>query len=307
MATYALYYHPNPAMVHNGANAYPTTEPSHPTLQLHTSKSIVPRPTGTEQSPRSALLDAQRQSVPSGIGSLPCPTSNQEASPFFRLPAELRNQIYTELLCPDAVNLDHLTKCKDNLSVRHYNQTSTILSTCRKTHDEATPLLYAPHIFHAHPALLTSLPHLTSSAKPVLHPRVADLISRWQICLRLDTDPQFTAAQAAAAFSGAEYLEVRVWQAQFEACDFAVLKLFTGVRGVRFARVGGDAEARLARWLEGQMMLPRGEGVWQRGGGTWQSDDACLWEGVGEVLCGRCYDKVSSLGKGAMRLQEVVR
>ncbi|OAG02443.1 uncharacterized protein CC84DRAFT_1062960, partial [Paraphaeosphaeria sporulosa] len=218
-------------------------------------------------------------------------TSDQEASLFFRLPAELRNQIYADLLCPDAVNLHSITNRENNLNVRHYNQTSTatslhpaILSTCRKIHDEATALLYAPHIFHAHPSLLASLPHLTSSAKPVLYPSVTNLISRWQICLRLDTDPQFTAAQAAAAFSGAEYLEVRVWQAQFEACDYAVLKLFTAVRGVQFARVGGDVDAKLARWLEGQMMLPRGEGACQ-------SDEMCPWKGVGEVLCGRCYHK----------------
>jgi hypothetical protein len=224
---------------------------------------------------------------------------------FFRLPAELRNQIYTELLCPDAVNLDSITKRPNDLSVRHYNQTSTatslhpaILSTCRRVHGEATALLYAPHIFHAHCSLLTSLPHLTSSAKPVLYPSVISLISRWQICLRLDIDPRFTAAQTAAAFSGAEYLEIRVWQAQFQACDYAVLKLFTAVRGVQFARVGGDVDADLARWLEERMMLPREKAC--------QSEEVCLWKGVGEVLCGRCYDKVSSFGTGGLRLQEVI-
>ena len=232
-------------------------------------------------------------------------TDAQEDSLFFRLPAELRNQIYVDLLCPDAGNLKGLTKKANDLSVRHYNQTSTstslhpaILSTCRRVHDEATSLLYAPHIFHAHPSLLTSLPHLTSAAKPVLYPSVINLISRWQICLRLDTDPQFTAAQAATAFSGAEYLEIRVWQAQFEACDYAVLKLFTCVRGVKFARVGGDVDPKLARWLEEQMMLPK-EGVC---GG----DEVCLWKGVGEVLCGRCYEKASSAGTGILRLEEVL-
>ncbi|KAF1978767.1 hypothetical protein BU23DRAFT_412932, partial [Bimuria novae-zelandiae CBS 107.79] len=214
----------------------------------------------------------------------------QEDSLFFRLPAELRNEIYTALLCPDAGNFKSLTEKANDLSVRHYNQTSTstslhpaILSTCRRIHDEATSLLYAPHTFYAHPALLTALPHLTSSAKPVLYPSVISLISRWQICLRLDTDPRFTAAQAVAAFSGAEYVEIRVSQAQFDACDFAVLKLFTGVRGVQFARVGGDVDAELARWLEGQMMLPRE---------MCRENEACLWKGKGEVLCGRCYEKV---------------
>lgn len=229
-------------------------------------------------------------------------TDAQEDSLFFRLPAELRNQIYVDLLCPDATNLKSLTEKANDLNVRHYNQTVTltslhpeILSTCRRIRDEATSLLYAPHTFHAHPSLLTSLPHLTSVAKPVLYPSVINLISRWQICLRLDIDPQFSAAQAKAAFSGAEYLEVRVWQAQFEACDYAVLKLFTGVRGVQFARVGGDVDPALAKWLEEQMMLPMEEEC--------QGDDMCSWSGAGETLCGRCYEKVSSAGTGVLRIQ----
>jgi hypothetical protein len=114
----------------------------------------------------------------------------------------------------------------------------------------------------------------------------------------LDIDPQFTAAQAATAFSGAEYLEIRVWQAQFAACDYAVLNLFTAVRGVQFARVGGDVDAELAKWLEARMMLPREEAC--------QSEEVCLWKGVGEVLCGRCHDEASSFGTGGLRLQEVM-
>lgn len=308
MATYALYYHPNPTVVYNRASPYPTVAPSHPTLQLLGTEPGVPRPTRKEQSPGCALSDVQRQSVPSSLKPQPGTTSTQEDSYFFKLPAELRNQIYKELLCPDAVNLTSITKRANDLNVRHYNQTSTstslhpaILSSCRKIHDEATALLYAPHIFHAHPSLLASLPHLTSSAKPVLYPSVTNLISRWQICLRLDIDPQFTATQAAAAFSGAEYLEIRVWQAQFEACDYAILKLFTAVRGVQFARVGGDVDAKLARWLEEQMMRPKEEGCEE----VCQDDEVCSWTGMREMLCGRCYDKVSSLGTGVLRLQEV--
>lgn len=77
-----------------------------------------------------------------------------------------------------------------------------------------------------------------------------------------------------------------MWQAQFGAGGYAVLKLFTAVRGVQFARVGGDVDAKLARWLEELMMLPKG--------GVCTSDGDCLWKGSGEVLCGRCYEKVSS-------------
>ncbi|KAF2649277.1 hypothetical protein K491DRAFT_708263 [Lophiostoma macrostomum CBS 122681] len=226
----------------------------------------------------------------------PSPMSQQTQSPLFRLPAELRNEIYTYLLCPDALSpaqLAHQTKTKD-LSVRGFNQTSTptstplspaILSTCQRIHIEAHPLLYTTPIFHAHPSLLTSLPHLHTPARPVLYPRVASQIRRWQISLRLDTDPRFSAQQAAAAFSGAEYLEIRVWQAQFEACDWSVLRLFVGVRGVRRARVGGSVDAELAAWLEGVMMGPLGQmcecGV----------DDE-RWLGRREELCGQCFRKV---------------
>lgn len=304
MATYALYYHPSTTMVHNRASGYPTTAPPYSPFQLHTSKPSLPPAPRQEQNLGSSLPNAQRESLPASRKVTPGVTDAQEDSLFFKLPAELRNQIYVDLLCPDAGNLKGLTKRVNDLNVRHYNQTSTvtslhpaILSTCRRVHDEATSLLYAPHIFHAHPSLLTSLPHLTSAAKPVLYPSVINLISRWQICLRLDTDPQFTAAQATAAFSGAEYLEIRVWQAQFEACDYAVLKLFDGVRGVQFARVGGDVDARLARWLEEQMMLPKEEECGE--------DEVCLWKGVGEVLCGRCYEKASSTGTGVLRLKEL--
>ncbi|KAF2688310.1 hypothetical protein K458DRAFT_242488, partial [Lentithecium fluviatile CBS 122367] len=190
-------------------------------------------------------------------------TSPQDKSLFFRFPAELRNLIYKELLCPDATSLKELTKSDMDLSVRRFNKTSTktslhpaILSTCRRIHEEATQMLYTPHTFHAHPTLLTSLPHLCSSSKPVLYAPLTTMITRWQLCLRLDTDPRFAFEQATAAFSGAEYLEIRVWQAQFEACDYAVLKLFTGVRGVQVARVGGSVDPKLARWLEDLMMKP---------------------------------------------------
>ncbi|KAF2468776.1 uncharacterized protein BDR25DRAFT_175385, partial [Lindgomyces ingoldianus] len=185
----------------------------------------------------------------------------QLQSPLLRLPAELRNQIYGYLLCPDTSSLSALKSKKNDLAVRGFNETSTsiqlypgILSTCRKIHGEAHSLLYTTHIFHAHPSLLASLPHLASKSRPVLYPSVTGKIRRWQISLRLDTDPRFTAQQARAAFSGAEYLEIRVWQAQFEACNWDVLKLFLGVRGVQVARVGGSVDLELSEWLEKVMM-----------------------------------------------------
>ncbi|KAH7138877.1 hypothetical protein B0J11DRAFT_27095 [Dendryphion nanum] len=257
--------------------------------------------------------------------------STQQTSLFFRLPAELRNQIYKELLCPDTLSPAqfrrhhlHATSpsgpLQPNLSIHKYNPNSTttttpnptlhpqILSTCHRLHAEATPLLYTTHTFHAHPSLLTSLPYLTTPAHPLLHTphHLLTSIRRWQLSLRLDTDPRFSAHDAAIAFSGAEYLEIRVWQAQFEACDFGVLRLFKGVRGVGIARVGGSVERGVAEWLEGRMM----RGMVERGSGSDADGDVEMevetedcecgenggfgigWEEREEVLCGRCYRKI---------------
>ncbi|KAH7370974.1 hypothetical protein BKA66DRAFT_470387 [Pyrenochaeta sp. MPI-SDFR-AT-0127] len=208
----------------------------------------------------------------------------QEDSIFFRLPAELRNEVYKELLCSGTPNLKELAQYSDRDSKQEpvYPE---ILSTCRKIHEEATDLLYTTHIFHAHPSLLTSLPHLTSSAKPVLCPSVLSKINRWQLTIRLDTDPRFTMSQATAAFSGAEFLEIRVWQSMFDGCDSSVLRLFTGIRGVKVAKVGGSANPELARWLEKRMMQPIEEK---------DERDTCHCEDNGkEVQCGRCYKRVN--------------
>lgn len=180
-------------------------------------------------------------------------THEQHTSIFLRLPAELRMQIYETLLCPGILN-------KQELSIRiqrpRKDQTlhPAILSSCRKIHHEAINLLYAPHIFQAHPSLLASLPNLASPASPVLYPNMLAKIKRWQLTLRLDTDPRFTKEQATEAFSGAEYFEIRVWQSMYDGCDSSVLRLFLGVRGVKIARVNGCADAELAAWLEDRMM-----------------------------------------------------
>ncbi|KAF2636263.1 hypothetical protein P280DRAFT_409637 [Massarina eburnea CBS 473.64] len=183
--------------------------------------------------------------------------SQQEDSLFFCLPAELRNKIYTELLCPEAVTAKCLAKRDIRTTTTPTPVYGAILSTCRRIHDEAGPLLYTQNIFHAHPSLLTSMPHYSSPDRPALYPNPLSLVKRWQISLRLDTDPRFTACQATQAFSGAEFLEIKVWQAQFHACDLAVLRLFLGVRGVKVVRVLGLEREDVARWLERVMMSGR--------------------------------------------------
>ncbi|KAF2111481.1 hypothetical protein BDV96DRAFT_582238 [Lophiotrema nucula] len=286
MSTYTLYY--QAPVVHAQPAQHGGPQHQHPSLQLQLPQSnLLPSALTSSKSAqpppeRFALSSQRRMSIPAFGGY------DQPQSPFFRLPAELRNEIYEYLLCPDAASLTNLKTKTLDLSLRGFNQTSTsttlypaILSTCRKANEEAVGLLYTRHTFHAHPNLLNSLPHLTSQARPVLYPSVTSKICRWQISLRLDTDPRFSYQEAKRAFSGAEYLEIRVWQSQFEAADYAVLNLFTGVRGVGIARVGGSVDEKVAGWLENLMMQPEDK-----------SEAVCRCRRRNAVVCGRCHGKV---------------
>lgn len=255
MASWTTYCHPPTKTL--------STAP--PTLRLQALDTNASQPT---QPPVAFSKSEQATSKrPEAVNSANYEVNQQHSSPFFRLPGELRNEIYNMLLCPDVEPLSALADQQKNHNTQHATHPPhtpsqlypAILSTCRKAHLEATPLLYESHIFHAHTSLLTSMPHLTSAYRPVIHNRSIALIRRWQISLRLDTDPRFTAAQAKAAFSGAEYLEVRVWEAQFEMCDYAVLALLMGVRGVKVARVTGSVGEEVARWMEKLMMCEEGK------------------------------------------------
>lgn len=206
--------------------------------------------------PTAAPIKFERNDSVISSTSLPNNTMNgQVESPFFRLPAELRNQIYEELLCANTpTKLSNLASSPRIPTPAPTH--SVILATCKRIYEEAKDLLYTTHVFHAHPSLLIALPHLMTTSKPILYPTVLSKIKRWQLTIRLDTDPRFTAAQATAAFSGAEFLELKAWQSMYDGCNAAVLKLFTGIRGVKCARVVGSVEEGLARWLEERMMSP---------------------------------------------------
>lgn len=261
-------------MVHTEAVQPPSSPPSHSELGVHDQTPHVPPPAAIKTSRADSVISDPGRSI-----------NDQQTSLFFRLPAELRNQIYTDLLSAGTPsNLTHLT-----LSPRIPAPTPTypaILRTCKRIHAEAEPLLYTLPIFHAHPSLLTSLPHLGPPSKPILHAPALARIRRWQLTLRLDTDPRFSAQQARAAFSGAEFLELRVWQSTFHGCSAGVLRLFTGVREVGVCRVVGSVEEGLARWLEGVMM------------GREEAEE-CACCGERWARCGVCEGRVRLDGNGA--------
>jgi hypothetical protein len=273
MATY--YY---AAYLNTPLHQSPAALASHHPLGISSNASNLPMTPASTHIPNSSL--APKHPVLPAAGRVP--VDEQQDSILFRLPAELRNQIYGELLCPSAQSVAGLERREQRpCQIEAPRTHPAILSSCRKAHEEATDLLYTKNIFHAHPSLLASLPHLTSSASPVLYPNVLAKIKRWHFTVRLDTDPRFTMSQATAAFSGAEYLEIRVWQSTFDGCDYSVMQLFLGVHGVKIAKVRGSTDTELACWLEASMMQSGVEAV-----------DACQCEVERVATCERCVKKL---------------
>lgn len=272
-------------MVHAEPEQPPSPPSTHSLLSMHYQTPHVPAtpPIKIERAD-SVISDAQVRPI-----SWDQSMKSQLDSPLFRLPAELRNQIYEELLCANTP-----TKLADLTNARRIPTPAptypAILSTCKRIHEEAKDLLYTTHIFHAHPSLLTALPRLMNTSNPVLYPTVLGKIRRWQLSVRLDTDPRFTAQQATAAFSNAEFLELRAWQSMFDGCNAAVLKLFTGIRGVKCARVMGSVDEGLARLLEAKMMSDAEEP---------EAVEWCECKGERYLRCEGCEKRVRFDGNGA--------
>ena len=202
----------------------------------------------------------------------PLPTTPQP-SPLLALPAETRNQIYALLLTSAHIPALRTISTRGHVSdyiLPALHLTPSLLRTCHQIHNEALGILYGSNTFAAHPSLLTSMPHLISPRAPILRGPGLGLIRRWYIHVRIDVDARFDAGQVKAAFSGAEALEVDVFQAVYGDCDLDVLRLFEGVRGVGTAVVGGSTGAReYAKWLERVMMEPVGSEVVPFGHGEW--------------------------------------
>ncbi|KAF1345688.1 hypothetical protein BDV97DRAFT_26529 [Delphinella strobiligena] len=86
-------------------------------------------------------------------------------------------------------------------------------------------MLYAANTFAAHSSLLSSMPYLIHPSRPVVSGPGLRKIRKWYISVRLDVDPKFDAQKVKEAFSGAEELEIDVYQPSYGSCDFFVLRL----------------------------------------------------------------------------------
>ncbi|KAK4504720.1 hypothetical protein PRZ48_002682 [Zasmidium cellare] len=194
--------------------------------------------------------------------------TTQPQSLLMSLPAEIRIAIW-ELLLLRPVNIPKtLTQ---TTTTTHDLPTASLLRVSKQLHAETLPILYGENTFLAHPTLLTTLPsflltkptsHRPQTLPPITTPRLLPHIRRFYIHVRLDTDPRFSKLQATESFTGVERLEVEVFQAMYGSCDFEVLRLFEGVRGVGRAVVWGSVgDGRYAEWLAGSMMRGVGEEV----------------------------------------------
>lgn len=194
---------------------------------------------------------------------------DQSASPLLALPPELRNVIWMYVLVQNPTSIvalpSHLFPAA-GVTVRQQRFCANILRTCKQVNSEGTPILYGENTFRAHSSLLATLPAfllLTRpnrvSLPPVTCPRVAKMIRRYYIHVRLDTDVRFSRAQVEESFSGVEELEIEVFQAMYGSCDFSTLRLFEGVRGVgKVVVYGSVGDGKYAEWLSRCMMSPTG-------------------------------------------------
>ncbi|KAI0400574.1 hypothetical protein F4802DRAFT_619752 [Xylaria palmicola] len=92
-------------------------------------------------------------------------------------------------------------------------------------------------------------------------PRRGDAGAR--VAVRLDAEPRFSRADAAAQLTGMAEVVVDAWQAEWRDAGAGALRLLEGVRGVRAARVTGSTGGfeAYARWLERAMMADIGDYV----------------------------------------------
>ncbi|CZT23601.1 uncharacterized protein RCC_09315 [Ramularia collo-cygni] len=189
--------------------------------------------------------------------------AEQHLSRLLLLPAEIRLAIWELIMIHD-----QNPSSKTSYTPNQFHPAS-LLRTCKQINHETTPILYQSNTFLAHPTLLSSLPSFLLRAQPtrltlppVTSSRVAQLIKKFFIHVRLDVDPRFSSLQATESFTGVESLEIEVFQSMYGSCDFTNLRLFENVRGVGKAVVQGSiGDGNYAKWLEICLMSPVGSEI----------------------------------------------
>ncbi|KAI8966108.1 hypothetical protein F5Y11DRAFT_212650 [Daldinia sp. FL1419] len=140
---------------------------------------------------------------------------NKAPSLFLSLPLEIRLEIFKHLLTlpssAPAPSRNTYYQPTPHPPASHLHP--AILRASRQLHAEALPLLYRRNTFLTHNTLLTTLPRLRRAYGPVLSGRLARLITRFYVCVRLDAEPGYDRAQAAAQLSGKEEIILDAWQA----------------------------------------------------------------------------------------------
>lgn len=145
---------------------------------------------------------------------------------FLSLPAEIRNAIYMLLLNPPHLSTLRLVSTRGLGSDYVLPSTSlcpALLRTCKQINAESLSILYGCNTFAAHTKLLTSMPYLVTPHRPITTGPGREKIRRWYLYVRLDVDPGFDADDATKAFSGAETLEIDVYQSSYGTCDTTAL------------------------------------------------------------------------------------
>ena len=194
--------------------------------------------------------------------------TDQSQCLLLALPAELRNYIWRLILLHDLripkANVMYINAAEPPRKKSRF--CANVLRTCKQINSEGTPILYGENMFSAHINLLATLPSFILSAHPnsarlppVVYPRVTKFIRRYYIFVRLDTDPRYSRRQVEESFNGVEELQIDVFQSMYGSCDFSVLRLYEGVRGVGKVTVDGSlGDRKYANWLSRCMELPHG-------------------------------------------------
>lgn len=197
------------------------------------------------------------------------PTDQPQCS-LLALPAELRNCVWRLVLLHDLrAPKREMMYLNAEPPKKKSRFCANILRTCKQINGEGTPILYGENLFTAHTNLLATLPSFLLSAHPnraclppVTCSRVTPFIRRYYIFVRLDTDPRYSKTQVEESFNGVEELQIDVFQSMYGSCDFSVLKLYEGVRGIGKVIIDGSlGDRKYASWLERCMQLPYGTPV----------------------------------------------